>query len=178
MSRDASASPSVRREPLSSAVVARTDAENDYLQRADNKGILIVDPAIYARYGLNAQLYNGRLTIFLDPVPGAVKVGDKITLKVGLQDPSMAQPFQDRTTVKIVEETVPPKPPKKTKTKSRTSVGDGGNKEGERKPAPPTVFRHIGCSRKTAEDTVGRMSSAGTTSSVRFDHRCANCKIT
>jgi hypothetical protein len=26
-----------------------------------------------------------------------VKVGDKITLKVGLQDPSMAQPVQDRT---------------------------------------------------------------------------------
>jgi hypothetical protein len=173
MSRDAPASPSVLREPLSSAVVARTDAENDYLQRADNKGILIVDPAIYARFGLNAQLYNGRLTIFLDPVPGAVKVGDKITLKVGLQDPSMAQPVQDRTTVKIVEETVPPKPPKKTKTKSRTSVGDGGNKEGERKPAPPH-----GLPRKAAEDTVGRMSSAGTTSSVRFDHRCANCKIT
>lgn len=115
-------------------VAARTDAENGYLQRADNKGTLIVDPAIYASFGLNAHLYNGRLTIFLDPVPGAVKVGDKITLKVGLQDPSMAQPVQDRITIKIIEETAPSK--KKTKTKSKTSAGDAGDKEGDGKPAP------------------------------------------
>jgi hypothetical protein len=112
----------------------RTDAENGYLQRGDNKGTLIVDPAIYASFGLNAHLYNGRLTIFLDPVPGGVKVGDKITLKVGLQDPSMAQPVQDRITIKIIEETAPSK--KKTKTKSKTSAGDAGNKEGDGKPAP------------------------------------------
>src|ERR1700731_3449251 len=93
-------------------------------------------PAIYARFGLNPHLYNGRLTIFLDPVLGAVKVGDKITLKVGLQDPSMAQPVQDRITIKIIEETAPSKTTKRTKTKSKASAGDAGNKEGDGKPAP------------------------------------------
>jgi hypothetical protein len=117
-------------------VAARTDVENGYLQRADNKGTLVVDPAIYARFGLNAHLHNGRLTIFLDPVPGAVKVGDKITIKIGLQDPSMAQPVQDRITVTIVEEAAPAKPTKKTKTKSKASAADTGNKEGEGKPSP------------------------------------------
>ena len=43
---------------------------------------------------------------------GAVKACDKITFKVSLQDPSMAQPVEDRITVKIIEETVPPKPRK------------------------------------------------------------------
>src|SRR5271165_5254940 len=57
-------------------VAARTDAENNYLQRTDNRGTLVVDPAIFARFGLNSQLHNGRLTIYLNPVPGAVQVGD------------------------------------------------------------------------------------------------------
>ncbi len=76
-------------------VSARTDAQNDYLQRDDNKGALVVDPSIFERFGLNSQLHNGRLTIYLDPVPGAVQVGDEIVLTLGLQDPSMPQPVEE-----------------------------------------------------------------------------------
>jgi hypothetical protein len=116
-------------------VAARTDAENGYLQRADNKGTLVIDPAIFARLGLNSQLHNGRLTIYLDPVPGAVQVGDEIVLKVGLHDASMPQPVEDLITVRIVEEA--DARPKKEITKSaKPATGDKGEKEGTGKPAP------------------------------------------
>jgi hypothetical protein len=117
-------------------VAARTDAQNGYLQRADNKGTLVIDPTIYARFGLNSQLHNGRLTIYLDPVPGAVKVGDEITFKVGLQDPSMPQPVEDEIAVRIIEETAPSKPNKKTKSKAKPAAGDHGDKAGTGTPAP------------------------------------------
>ena len=110
-------------------VAARTDAENGYLQRADNKGMLVVDPTIYARFGLNSQLHNGRLTIYLDLVPGAVKVGDEITFQVGLQDSSMPQPVEDQIALRVVEETAPYKPNKKTIKKTERDAGDHGDKD-------------------------------------------------
>ena len=68
-------------------VSARTDAENGYLQRADNTGHLLIAPSIYARFGVRAQLHDGRLTLFLDPVAKALKVGDEIALKVAYKTP-------------------------------------------------------------------------------------------
>jgi hypothetical protein len=118
-------------------VAARTDAENGYLQRDDNKGALVVDPAIFARFGLNSQLHNGRLTIYLAPVPGAVQVGDEIVLKIGLQDASMAQSVEDSITVRITEEADPGPRPKKDATKrAKPAASDKGKKEGTGKPAP------------------------------------------
>jgi hypothetical protein len=77
-------------------VIARTDAENGYLQRADNRGRLLIDQHIYDRLGIHAHLYNGRLTLYLDPIE------DK--LKVGLQDDAMPQPVTDKLTVRIVDQ--------------------------------------------------------------------------
>ena len=116
-------------------VAARTDAENRYLQRDDNKGALVVDPAIFARFGLNSQLHNGRLTIYLDPVPGAVQVGDEIVLKVGLQDASMPQPVEDSITVRITEE-ADSRPRKNAAKRTKPAAGDKGEKEGTGKRAP------------------------------------------
>jgi hypothetical protein len=116
-------------------VAARTDAENGYLQRADNTGTLVLDPTIFVRFGLNSQLHNGRLTIYLNPVPGAVQVGDKIVLKVGLQDASMPQPVEDLITVRITEE-ADAKPKKKIKKAVKPAASDKGDKEGAGSPAP------------------------------------------
>src|SRR5205814_10120082 len=116
-------------------VTARTDAENGYLQRADNKGILVIDPAIFARFGLNSQLHNGRLTIYLTPVPGGAKVGDEIVFKVGLQDASMSEPVEDRITLRIIEE-ADAKPKKKNTKAVKPAAGDKGDKEGAGNPAP------------------------------------------
>jgi hypothetical protein len=116
-------------------IAARTDAENGYLQRADNRGALIVDPAIFARFGLNAQLHNGRLTIYLDPVSGAVQVGDEIVLNVGLQDASMPQPVEDSITVRITDE-AESRPKQDAAKTAKAAASDKGEKEGTGKPAP------------------------------------------
>jgi hypothetical protein len=115
-------------------VVARTDAENGYLQRADNRGRLLIDQPVYDRFGVRAQLNNGRLTLYLDPIEGKLKVGDTIALKVGLQDDAMAQPVTDMITVRIVDQE---KQPKKAKTKAaEPKAATKGSKEGEGDSSP------------------------------------------
>lgn len=119
-------------------LAARTDAEDGYLQRPDNKGTLSVDAEASKRFGIRAHLHQGRLTLFLDPVDGAVKVGDKIVLKAVLQDKSMPAPVGDQITIRIGEAEAKPKPqPKdKTKPKQKHKAGDKGKQNGEGQPAP------------------------------------------
>lgn len=114
-------------------LIARTDVENGYLQRSDNKGRLIVDQGVNNRFGIRAQLYNGRLTLYLDPTEDA-KVGDRIALTVGLQDDAMPQPVIDSATVRIIEQD---KQPKKKKKKTAEPKGAAkGSQEGEGESAP------------------------------------------
>ncbi len=111
-------------------IVARTDAENGYLQRADNRGRLLIEQPV----GVRAQLHNGRLTLYLDPIEDKLKVGDVITLQVGLQDDAMAQPVTDKVTVRIVDQE---KEPKKAKAKAAEPKGAAkGSKEGEGDSSP------------------------------------------
>ena len=124
-------------------VAARTDAENRYLQRDDNKGALVVDPAIFARFGLNSQLHNGRLTIYLDPVPGAVQVGDEIVLKVGLQDASMPQPVEDSITVRITEE-ADSRPRKTLRNGPNPPPATRARRKARASGLRPTAFRRTG----------------------------------
>lgn len=115
-------------------VTARTDAENGYLQRIDNRGRLIIAHEFYERFGVRAQLHNGRVTIYLDPIEKAIKVGDVISLEVGLQDDAMPQPVTDRIDVRIVDEE---KEPKKEKKKgAEPKAAPKGGKEGEGQPGP------------------------------------------
>ena len=110
-------------------IVARTDAENGYLQRADNRGRLLIEQPVYDRFGVRAQLHNGRLTLYLDPIEDKLKVGDAITLKIGLQDDAMPQPVTDKVTVRIVDQE---KEPKKAKAKAaEPKAAAKGTKEGE-----------------------------------------------
>jgi len=114
-------------------VTARTDAENGYLRRADNTGILIVEPAVKGKFGIRAQLHDGRLTVYLDPLEVTLKVGDEISLKLGLHDPSMAAPVEDTAILRIVDEE---KEPRKEAKKAKPKAGDKGPKEGGGDPAP------------------------------------------
>jgi hypothetical protein len=115
-------------------VVARTDAENGYLQRPDNRGRLLFDQSVYERFGIRAQLHNGRLTLYLHPIEDALKVGDAIVLEVGLQDDAMSQPVTDKITVRIGDTE---KERKKERKKSIEHKGAAkGNKEGEGESSP------------------------------------------
>ena len=114
-------------------ITARTDVQNGYLQRADNRGRMSIDPSIDTRFGVRAQLYDGRLTLLLDPIQGALKVGDKIAFALGLQDDSMARAVTDHLVICMVDEE---KEPKKTVGKGQVNAGDKGKKQGDGKPMP------------------------------------------
>ncbi len=116
------------------SVIAKTDVENGYLQRADNRGRLLVSPSPYKHFVIRSHLHNGRLTLYLEPVGDAVNIGDTYVLLVGLQDDSMPSPVEDRLTVRIVDEE---KEPKKPQAKNESPSGDkGGKKDGKGPPGP------------------------------------------
>src|SRR5262249_15995259 len=87
-------------------------------------------------------LTNGRLAIFLEPIPEKLALGEKLVFRVGLYDPSMAEPvYSSPMTVVIAKEedkpTRKPGPPKPPGSKTRglppygplTSDGREINKE-------------------------------------------------
>jgi hypothetical protein len=116
------------------AAVARTDVENGYLQRADNRGRLLVNDDVRQRFGIRAHLNDGRLVVYLQPIKTAIQVGDSFKLELGLQDDSMPQPVRDQVMVRIIEKEKPqPKPPGPG---PRERSGEQGNTKGTGKPAP------------------------------------------
>ena len=87
----------------SRAVVAQTDAENGYLQRPNNKGEVLVDRRIRERFCMRTHLHDGQLMIHVEPIKGAVKIGDKFKFRVGLSDRSMRRPAQANLILNITE---------------------------------------------------------------------------
>ena len=122
--------PANRSRPLG----ARTDAENGYLQRADNTGKVVFDGPIRDAFKVREQLRNGRLTLFLQPIAEKVKPGDELTFRVGLADPSLPEPqFSELVRLKVVEEEADEKK-KSKKTDGKAGAGDSDSGQGERKP--------------------------------------------
>lgn len=132
-----------RRRPLA----ARTDAVNDYLDRADNCGYVVISDDIAVRFTISSQLHEGRLTVYLDPVDGANAIGDRITFKIGLQDPALARPVEDELIIEILDEETAlskPKPKPKPGPIVPPNGGDGKNKKGDGTDAPTHGLpRHV-----------------------------------
>lgn len=129
-----------RRRP----VAARTDAENGYLDRADNCGRLVVPDNVAARFTISVQLHDGRLTVYLEPLDGKNEVGDRLTFKFGLQDPAMAGPVEDELTIEILDEEKPQPNPKPKTDRKQAGGGDGKNKKGDGSDAPTHGLpRHV-----------------------------------
>jgi hypothetical protein len=118
-----------RTRPIS----ARTDAENGYLQRTDNQGRLLIKPEPTKQFGIRTQLHDGRLIIYFEPVEAALKVGDVLTFRLGLQDDSMPLPVEDTLTIRVVDEQ---KEPNRENKKGLPAAGDKGKKTGEGPEAP------------------------------------------
>lgn len=120
-----------RRRPIAS----RTDAENGYLDRADNCGRVLLPNHVAERFTISQQLHDGRLTIYLDPLDDMNAVGERMTFKIGLHDPGMPAPVEDELTVVILDEEVPqPKP--KPKAGPKSNSGEGKDKKGDGNDAP------------------------------------------
>jgi hypothetical protein len=120
-------------------VAAHTDAENGYLNRADNRGRVVIDPAVSARFTIREQLHDGRLLVKFEPLEGKVEVGDSFTFRIELLDDAMPAPVGDGLTLRIVEEELPP-PPKPPRPRPPKPVpgteGRGKAKEGQGENAP------------------------------------------
>lgn len=115
-------------------VAARTDAENGYLQRAENTGRLLIEDRIRERFGIRAQLLDGRLTVYFEPVEDRVSVGETFTFKIGLQDDAMPDPVEDELTITITDEEKETKKPSK---KAEPKAGNGGtDRPGEGEDTP------------------------------------------
>jgi len=125
--------PMGRSRPLS----ARTDAANDYLQRADNPGRVIVADEVRKKFGVREHLKDGRLTLYLSPGSDGVAVGDTFTFRIGLQDDAMPEPVAtEEVSVSIVAETADTDDEKKQTPKPKPKSGAGESKSGRGEDAP------------------------------------------
>lgn len=114
---------------------ARTDAENGYLQRPDNRGKVVFDEAIRDAFKVREQLRDGRLSIYLQPIAEKVKPGYDLSFRVGLLDPSIPEPVLSET-IRLMVVDAEADEKKKTTDKSDARAGSGDKKvgEGDRKP--------------------------------------------
>jgi hypothetical protein len=93
-----------------------TDAENNYLDRAEFKGKMLVASDIEDCFERNLSLKDGMLYLSLKPLEGKVDIGNSFITKIGLEDETMSQAVEtEEITLKITE-------PKEEKKK-------GGEKE-------------------------------------------------
>ncbi|TPK96605.1 hypothetical protein FJ934_08570 [Mesorhizobium sp. B2-4-12] len=117
---------------------ARTDAANDYLQRPDNPGRVILDPEIRKKFGVREHLKDGRLTLYLSPGKEDVDIDDTFTFQIALHDEAMPEAVgSEEVRVLIVaaideddENKVKPKP------KPKPDVSGGDKKAGDGEDAP------------------------------------------
>lgn len=122
-----------RSRPIS----ARTDAVNDYLQRADNPGRIIVAEEVRNRFGVREHLKDGRLTLYLSPASNEIAVGDTFAFHIGLQDGAIPEPVTtEEISVVIVAETQDVDSEKKPTPKPKPASGAGESKSGQGDNAP------------------------------------------
>ena len=116
-------------------IACRTDVENDYLRRADNRGKVILSDDIAEKFSVREHLNNGRLTLFFNPLEERVKVGNVFNLSVALRDSETPELVETESTVElcIVEASSKPRKPKGGEDGKNT----GGSKDTPMVGLPP-----------------------------------------
>lgn len=109
------------------ALIARTDAENGYLQRPDNQGSLLLPDEIRSRFTIREHLKDGRLSVHLVPASDGPDPGDVIQVRLGLYDAGMPEAiFTDTVRVTIVaDREVEDEPLAKDPKKAKKPTGRG-----------------------------------------------------
>lgn len=116
------------------AFIARTDVENGYMQRVDNRGRLLIRDDVRAKFGIRSQLHDGRLMIYFEPLKDVARVGDKFTFAIGLHDDSMPKSVEDTVTVRVIDEDH--EQVQKRTSNGKSKGGNQGSKPGAGPPAP------------------------------------------
>jgi hypothetical protein len=118
-------------------IACRTDAENGYLRRSVNRGEVLLPAELTDRFSIREQLHNGRLTLFLTPVPGRVTVDEVFKVSVGLIDPETPQAVETEGTIEIrIAREATAESEREKKEGERPKSGEGKNRQGDGKDAP------------------------------------------
>jgi len=120
---------------LTRPVIARTDAENGYLQRTDNPGHVILPQSVRDGFIVREHLKDGKLTLYFEPCEGKVKVGDTFVLRLGLHDAGMPEAIETSDVKLTIGDVVVVEDKDESKKKKKTG-GDEGDKPRKGKDAP------------------------------------------
>lgn len=117
-------------------IAARTDVQNDYLNRPDNTGRLVLPEEMLEKFSIREHLHNGRLTIYVRPLEGKVDVGDAFIARVGLADDAIVEPvYSEEFSVRISDE-IAGKENENNSSGKKHTAGDGSKKDGKGKDKP------------------------------------------
>ena len=136
-------------------LTCRTDAENGYLRRVENRGrVIFSNENVAAAFNIREHLHDGRLTIFLEPSEEQANVGDTFDFAISLRDDAMVEPVStEHITVRIVADEADPK---KRKPKDKTGgSGSGGKGAGTGTDAPNVGLPACVLLREHGEDLKG-----------------------
>ena len=81
----------------------RTDAENDYLIRPDNRGRMIVPGHIGSKFSVGRSLRDGRLRVTFEAMPDGIPIGETFSFNIQLEDDAMPMPVEASVTLNVVE---------------------------------------------------------------------------
>jgi hypothetical protein len=123
-------------------LAARTDVENGYLDRADNRGQVLIPQEVTAFFAIREQLHNGKMTVYFTPLENKVKIGQKFSFEIALNDAAMPAPVSDRVELVIAQEAkdtpTKPKPKPQPKPEPENERGGAGTRIGKGSEKPPT----------------------------------------
>jgi hypothetical protein len=119
-------------------IAARTDTQNEYLQRTDNPGRVILAEKVRNSFIVREHLKDSRLTLYLTPISERVSVGDTFNSRIGLQDDAMpVAVWSDEVTIQIAEVDADATKEKSKKKASKDAMGGHGkDKQGAGENAP------------------------------------------
>jgi hypothetical protein len=123
---------------LTRPIAASTDAANDYFDRPDNPGRLVISEPAASKFSVRTHLRNGRITIFLQPIAGELSVAEEIQIHARLIDSTNAHyDASDKCTVLITEQEEKPPPNKRNPGPNpRPPIDQSGSKRGQSSTIP------------------------------------------
>lgn len=117
-------------------IVARTDAENEYLQRTDNPGKVVLDDKLRDSFIVREHLKDGKLTLYLTPAQGKAAVGQSFSIRIGLYDEAMAEPVYTKEIILTLADAEDDRETDDKNKKAKRKSGDKGDGPGKGKEAP------------------------------------------
>ena len=124
----------------SRVVTFKTDAENDYLTRPDNRGRVFTIGGLGGKFSYARALRNGRLTMTFSILPDKATPGEEISFSVALLDDAIPEPVTENLTLKVVAARTPRPPGPRTPPRPADPNIEGEDETTEGRALPPTKW--------------------------------------